>query len=39
MKFQDNTGLCGCLFIVWVVGLISVSVMGFYKLFIYLLHL
>ena len=37
--FRDNTGCCGCLFVVILFWLILIAAVGGYKLFIWVLHL
>lgn len=46
VNFKDDTGIIGCLFIgcgclvaILILGMTSVSILGFYKLFMYLLNL
>ena len=46
VNFKDDTGIIGCLFVgcgclvaTLILGATSVSILGFYKLFVYLLNL
>lgn len=39
MRFKDDTGCCGCLFIVVMSWLILISIVGGYKLFKWILAL
>jgi len=39
MRFRDDTGCCGCLFVIVMGWLILISIVGGYKLFKYILEL
>ena len=39
MRFRDDTGCCGCLFIVVMFWLTAIAAVGGYKLFKYVLEL
>ena len=39
MKFKDETGLCGCLFVVIMFWLILTAAVGGYKFFMYIWNL
>jgi hypothetical protein len=39
MRFKDDTGCCGCLFIVVMSWLILIAIIGGYKLFKWILEL
>lgn len=39
VRFKDDTGCCGCLFVVFMFWLILITAIGGYKLFMYVCNI